>query len=170
MKQKTQLNTREFLKVVLFFSIVLFITIIAFKCKGQCYTYQPGQTTKHGLTAYMAAAATKFKPGIELQAGYRYQFVTLTGGYVLMMDAAEPVLFQVRLGGIIKDRLHLYAGYVRVTKSSDDKTQNYNSYAAGLQYHFMHFDSGTFYTTFNYTPRFATVGIGMSINLVKEPK
>jgi hypothetical protein len=170
MKSKTSIKTKEFLLVALFFMIVSLITVFAFKCNAQCYTYQPGQTSKHGLTAYMAAAATKLKPGIELQAGYRYEFIALTAGYVVILDAAEPVLFQIRLGGIIKNRFHVYAGYVRVTKSSDDKTQNYNSYAAGLQYHFMHFDTGTFYTTFNYTPRFPTVGIGMTINLVKEPK
>ena len=102
----------------------------------------------------------------ELQAGYRYGNTIATVGYIAIPNNTQPVLFNVRGGMILKERLLMYAGYVRVMQSSDMKQLNYNTWQVGAQYHMLHFDRGTFYIGSTYSgDKRISAHIGMTYNL-----
>ena len=54
----------------------------------------------------------------ELQAGYRYGNTIASVGYIAIPNNTQPVLFNVRGGLFLKERVMMYAGYVRVMQSS----------------------------------------------------
>jgi uncharacterized protein YhjY with autotransporter beta-barrel domain len=168
MKKTTQIKMKEMAIAAFFFFLVFIITTFAFKCNAQCNTYTAKQTTQKGFATYMGIANTGDYWGMELQAGYRYKPVSITAGYIAMLDAGRPALFQIRGGYNINYRVHAYAGYVWVTYSTDNRSLNYSTYVIGAQYHFLHFDQGTFYAGATCTPRFITASVGMSFNLQKE--
>ncbi len=53
----------------------------------------------------------------------------------------------------------IYAGGVRVLKSTDYKEQNYYTWQVGGQWHFAYYDRGAFYVTGIYSPKFISYGI-----------
>lgn len=118
---------------------------------------------------------TTFGPGItnrylsgELTVGATMKNVTASAGYIAMIDNSQPVLFNARIGYTITHRLHVYAGRVWHHKSNHYKNWNYKTWSIGAAYHFLHYDSGTFFVSGNYMPNFTTVSIGMSANLFKQ--
>lgn len=102
----------------------------------------------------------------ELQAGYRYGNTIASVGYIAIPNNTQPVLFNVRGGLFLKERVMMYAGYVRVMQSSDMKQLNYNTWQFGAQYHMLHFDRGTFYIGSTYSgDKRISAHIGMTYNL-----
>jgi hypothetical protein len=132
----------------------IFLLLISASLQAQVYTS-------------LSLATTNKYIGTELQAGYRLNKVFTSVGYVAMLSNTQPALFQARGGLVISDRALLYGGYVRVHKSNDYKNRNYNSWVIGGQYHFLHYDKGTFLISCSYSPKYLTLGIGMSYNLFK---
>lgn len=123
-------------------------------------------TAEAQLYTQLSATLTNQYPGADLQAGYRYNNTFISIGYTAMLDATQPALFNVRAGAILNERWLFYAGYVRNHMSNDYKQRNFHTWQIGAQYHFLHFNKGTFYIISNYTqPSRVTAGIGMSYNL-----
>ncbi len=89
-----------------------------------------------------------------------------------MLNASQPALFNARTGVVLNkngnNKYLIYAGGVRVLKSTDYKEQNYYTWQVGGQWHFAYYDRGTFYVTGIYSPKFISYGIGMSYNLFKD--
>lgn len=104
----------------------------------------------------------------ELQAGYRYQQTTVSLGYIALPERTQPALFNVRAGYVIAERVHVYGSYVKVMYSLDDKSRNSNTWQAGAQYLFSHYDRGSFYVGANYTGnKMLSAHIGMTFQLSK---
>lgn len=105
----------------------------------------------------------------ELQAGIRFGAFAASAGYnSLQFDSDQPVLLSARAGVLLDERWFLFAGYVRVLQSSDNKELNSNSWQVGGQYHFGFYDRGSFYVTSFYTwPDYVSAGVGMTFNLFK---
>lgn len=120
------------------------------------------------IWATLAPVITNRYPGSDLQAGFAYRNAYISGGYILMIDASQPILFNIRGGYLVTDKLGLHAGYVRVTKSVYDIHLNYNTWQAGFSYHFWYYDKTTFFITASYSPKYITGGVGMSYNLVRR--
>jgi hypothetical protein len=135
--------------------VLLFFTLIVSVAKTQPFVHMsPGMTNGTYLSN-------------ELTVGYKTNNYFVRAGYIAMIDAAQPALFTATTGTIIKDRVVLFAGYTRVHKSNDYKQYNYDSWIAGAQYHFLHFDKGTFLIGANYSPGYFTMNIGMSYGLFR---
>ena len=116
----------------------------------------------------LAPALTNQYLGADLQVGFRHNNTFTSIGYTAIINATQPALFNVRAGVIMNERWLLYGGYVRNHMSNDYKERNFNTWQAGAQYHFLHYEKGTFYVITNYThPARVTVGIGISFNLFK---
>lgn len=155
---KVQLRPGAFLKAVMFLCMLLYCCIVAQKCHAQIRGFITGSA---GVCSNVFAA--------ELHAGAVYNNRTVSVGYNVMPHAAAPALFQTRVGYVIANRVHVYAGAVRVMYSTDDKQRNYNTYNVGATVHITkkYYQNGGFFITANYSPRFVNVGVGMSFNLVK---
>ena len=136
--------------------ISLFLLLFCLTSQGQ-----------HLYTSFGPGMTGKYLSG-ELQVGIRTNNVTLSAGYISMIDNSQPSLFNARAGYILGNRLHLYAGYVWVHKSNENKEMNSKTWSIGGAYHFMHYDRGTFFVSGNYSPRFVTATVGMSFNLFKQ--
>jgi hypothetical protein len=155
---KPELKPKELAAVLIFFFLMFFITAFASKCNGQ--------TRAH---LQVSAGITKKVFAVELHTGViDNNNITYTVGFNALPHAAAPVLFQTRIGYLIANRVHVYAGAVRVTYSADDKARNYNTYAVGATVHIgEYYDRGGFYLTAGYSPAHFNVGLGMSFNLIK---
>jgi hypothetical protein len=103
----------------------------------------------------------------ELQVGARVHNSTITAGYTsLQLASDQPVLFNIRAGQVLYNRVHVYAGYVRVQYSFDDKQRNYDSWQAGAQYLFPPFKHGCFYIGAGYTGNgMVSAHVGLAYNL-----
>ena len=154
---KQTLRTKQISRVVLFFILVILISMVGHKCSAQV-----------GFTAYGAAGMTNRYFSADVHAGARVNHLVFTAGYLALPHNTQPALFQLRAGTIIGYRWHVYAGAVRVMYSSDDKKRNYNTYSVGVQYHTLHYDRGTVFYHANYSPGFVSAGVGMSFNLVNK--
>lgn len=163
MKQK--IRSFEFSAVALFFIFVFLLAMLGQKCHAQCWPEQPKQ---HGAFTYAAAGVTNGFFSAELHAGYRYKQAAVTIGYLSIPNNTQPALFQARAGVLLGNRWHVYGGAVRVVYNTDDKSRNYNTWTAGVQFHTLHYDRGTIYYHLNYSPGFISGGIGMSFNLLNE--
>jgi hypothetical protein len=120
------------------------------------------------LYTHMAIGNTNNYFSHELQVGLRINNSIVSVGYISTLNNSQPALFNIRAGQVITDRWMVFGGYVRNHMSNDYKWKNYNTWQAGAQYHFLHFDKGTFYATGIYTNGSkgrVTMGIGMSYNL-----
>jgi hypothetical protein len=104
----------------------------------------------------------------EVQTGVRVNNITASIGFISLPDGSQPALFNFRAGYTIKERWLIYAGYVRLMRSSDNKAENGDTWQTGVQYHFMHYDRGTFYVEGNYSPSFISLHLGMSFNKLKN--
>lgn len=124
--------------------------------------------TKAQLFTTLGPGITNKYLSIELQAGARVHNTTLSAGYIAMPDASQPALFNIRAGQTISNRGHVYVGYVFIHKSNHYKYMNSKSWQVGGQYHFMHYDKGTFFVTASYSPGYPSAHVGMSYNLFKD--
>jgi hypothetical protein len=153
--------------IVLVIALMMLVFLLTgTKAKAQCY--EPQQTTTNGVFTYAAAGSTNGFFSGEWLTGWRQNKLSVGIGFNALPNNTQPVLFQLRAGYNVTDRLHVYAAGVRITHSADDKSRNYNTYTVGVQYHTLHFDRGSVFITAHYTPGYAGAGIGMSYNLVKE--
>lgn len=114
-----------------------------------------------------AGATNQYLSG-EVQTGVRVNNIIASIGFISLPDASQPVLFNFRAGYTIKERWQIYAGYVRLMRSSDNKAENGDTWQTGVQYHFLHYDRGTFYLEGNYSPGFISLHLGMSFNKLKN--
>lgn len=138
--------------IVLF---ILLIIMIALKSDAQIFVIGGAGVSNKYFSA-------------ELQAGYRYQQSTLSIGYIALPERTQPALFIVRAGYVIAECVHVYGGYVKVMYSLDDKSRNSNTWQAGVQYLFSHYDCGSFYVGANYTGnKMLSAHIGMTFQLSK---
>ncbi|HLO39097.1 MAG TPA: hypothetical protein VK173_11415 [Lacibacter sp.] len=164
---KPELKPKEFGAVILFFLLVFFIALLTFKkSNGQCY--EPQQTTTNGVFTYASANSTNGFFAGEWITGYRIKKVSLGIGFHAIPNNTQPVLFQLRAGYNVTERLHVFVAGTRVTHNLDDKSRNKSTYSIGAQYHTLHFDRGSVFITAQYTPGYIGAGVGMSYNLVKE--
>lgn len=124
--------------------------------------------TKSQLFTSLGAGVTNQYLSVELQAGARVHNTTVAVGYIAMPDASQPALFNIRAGQTISNRGHVYVGYVFIHKSNHYRYMNSKSWQVGGQYHFMHYDKGTFFVSASYTPGYPSAIVGMSYNLFKE--
>ncbi len=123
-------------------------------------------TGKAQVFAELGAGMTNKYFSAELQAGYRYNNIIVSAGFISIPNNTQPVLFNIRAGAFIQERALLYAGYVRNQMSTDFKWLNKNGWQVGAQYHMMHFDKGTVYIGANYTSgNYVSGQVGMSYNL-----
>lgn len=137
------------------------LTIIAVICLMFAASKGFSQTWVQG-----GAGMTNKYFSADLQVGYRLQNFTASAGYIALPKNDQPALFNLRAGYVVAERLHAYAGYVRVMQSSDDKSLNSNSWQVGAQYLFAHYDRGTFYVAANYTGNgMVSAHVGMTWNL-----
>lgn len=133
----------------------ILMTLIALKSDAQVFVFGGAGVSNKYFSA-------------ELQAGYRYQNYTASIGYIALPERTQPALFNVRAGYVIAERVHVYAGYVKVMYSLDDKSRNSNTWQVGTQYLFSHYDRGSFYIGANYTGnKMLSAHVGMTFNLVK---
>jgi hypothetical protein len=114
-----------------------------------------------------AGITNKYLSG-EVQTGVRVNNITASIGFISIPEASQPALFNFRAGYTIKERWLIYGGYVRLMRSSDNKAENGDTWQTGVQYHFMHYDRGTFYVEGNYSPGFISLHLGMSFNKLKN--
>lgn len=159
-------NNPEFILTAI---IALVICFCCKTAKSQQRQYQPRETTPTGVFTYAAAGTTAGFFNGEWFVGYRQHKTSISLGFNVIPNNTQPVLFQLRAGYNFLKHFHVHASAVRVNYSLDDKTRNYNTYNAGLQYHFSFFDRGTIFTGINYTPGFTSLLIGMSYNLMHKP-
>jgi len=128
--------------------------------------------SSYGQFVELAPTLTNGRLGMELQGGVRVGDFFTSVGYVAMINASQPALFNARAGVVLNkngnNKYLIYAGGVRVLKSTDYKEQNYYTWQVGGQWHFAYYDRGTFYVTGIYSPKFISYGIGMSYNLFKD--
>lgn len=125
-------------------------------------------TGKSQVFAELGAGMTNKYFSAELQAGYRYNNLIASAGFISIPNNSQPVLFNVRAGVMIQERAMIYAGYVRNQMSTDFKWLNKNAWQVGAQYHMLHFDKGTVYIGANYTSgNYMSVMVGFSYNLSK---
>ena len=116
--------------------------------------------------AELGAGSTNGFFQAELQGGYRSRNMTASVGYIALMNNTQPALFNVRVGYVAAERLHVYGGYVRVNYSSDDKSRNFNSWQLGAQYLLAHYDRGTMYAGTSYTGNnMLSFNVGFTYNL-----
>jgi hypothetical protein len=127
--------------------------------------------SSHGQFVELAPALTNGRLGMELQVGYRVGDFFTSVGYTAVLNASQPALFNLRTGAVLnkngRNNYLIYAGAVRVLKSTDYKEKNYYTWQVGGQWHFCYYDKGTFYVTAIYSPKFISYGVGMSYNLFK---
>jgi len=125
-------------------------------------------TGKSQPFAEFGAGMTNKYFNAELQAGYRFHNLITSVGFITIPDNSQPVLFNVRVGSMIQERVMIYTGYVRNQMSTDVKSMNKHAWQIGAQYHMLHFDKGTVYAGANYTSgNYVSGTIGMSYNLSK---
>lgn len=157
----------------LFKNTEFWLTMLCIACLLLCLSgkaqYAAKQTTATGVNISFAGGISSNYFAVDLQAGYRINNLSLSLAYLALPDASQPVIFQLRAGINLFNRIHAYAGPVRVMHSADNKERNYNSYSIGLQYHTMHFDRGTIWFGTQYTPGYTSILIGMSYNLIHKP-
>lgn len=102
----------------------------------------------------------------EIQVGYRHNNLIGKAGFISMPNNTQPVLFNLRGGLFLAERVMVYTGYVRNMMSLDIKSLNKNAFQVGAQYHMFHYDRGTVYIGVTYTTGSYISGhIGMSWNL-----
>lgn len=103
---------------------------------------------------------------VELQAGARFDKVFSSVGYIVLPDAGQPSLFNIRAGYIPIEHVVVYAGYVRSISSTDVKSVNYNTWQIGAQVNYVYFDRGTLYTSGTFTNKQGlSFHFGMTYNL-----
>lgn len=123
-------------------------------------------TGKSQVFAELGAGMTNKYFSAELQAGYRYNNLIASAGFISIPNNTQPVLFNLRGGLFLNERAMIYAGYVRNQMSTDFKNLNKNGWQIGAQYHMLHFDKGTVYIGANYTSgNYVSGQVGMSYNL-----
>lgn len=125
-----------------------------------CLTSSKAQFIVNG-----GAGLTNFHFTGELQAGYKFKWITLSTGYTSLVSSNQPIIFNTRLGVVMLKKFHLYTGYSRVTYSTDDRRKNYNDWQIGGQYFLCEYKDLSVYTGFMYTSKFYTTSIGMALNL-----
>lgn len=160
-------------------SLELVLAIILSICFCLAYTSSKAQVFVSGG----AGMTKKFFSG-EMQVGVKMKSnialksdefeikilpknATISFGYTsIQLVTDQPALFNARAGYLIAERLHVYGGYVRVHYSNDCKSLNYDTWQAGAQFLFSHFDKGTFYIGTHYTGnKMISAHIGMTWNL-----
>ncbi len=111
-----------------------------------------------------AGFTSKANLGGDLGLGFVAKKTTFTVGYFAMMDNDEPFMLNVQAGYRITSDWRLYGGYVRKHSSDIVKTQNSNSWIAGVEYNTKRFKKGNFYYSANYIPNYFFATIGMKFN------
>ncbi len=85
--------------------------------------------SSYGQFVELAPTLTNGRLGMELQAGLRVGDFFTSVGYVAMINSSQPALFNARAGVVLNkngnNKYLIYAGGVRVLKSTDYKEQNY---------------------------------------------
>ena len=147
-----------------FHTIELYLFLALLTLPFICYQKAYGQLVVSG-----GAGITNKYFSAELQAGWRFANSTLTAGYIALPDNSQPALFNIRAGQVINNTVHVYAGYVRVMRSSDNKEMNSNTWQVGAQYLFCRYKNGCFYAGGTYTGNgMVSAHIGMAMNLSKQ--
>ncbi len=111
-----------------------------------------------------AGLTSKINFGGDLGVGFVAKKTTFAVGYFAMMDSGEPLMLNVQAGYRITNDLRLYGGYVRKHSSDLMKSQNSNSWIAGIEYNTKRFKKGNFYYSANYIPNYFFATIGMKFN------
>lgn len=133
-----------------------------------CIIIASTNTKAQHLFTTLGPGITNKYLSVELQAGVRVHNYTLAAGYIAMPDASQPAIFNIRAGHTITNSAQLYIGYVFIHKSNHYKEMNSKSWQVGGQYHFMHYDKGTFFISASYSPKYPSAHVGMSYNLFKN--
>jgi len=145
--------------------------VICFCCKtGKSQSfYKESETTHYGVFGTIGAGRSVPGFAVEVNAGFRYKYASLSIGHVAIKANDQPTMFNITAGYNITNSIRLSGGIVKLSYNYDDTRRNYYTYTAGAQYHFYHFDRGTFYGGLYYTPGFTSLLIGMSYNLMHKP-
>ncbi len=102
--------------------------------------------------------------GGDMSVGYTIKKTTLSTGYFAIFNPEQPVFFSLKAGQKLTDAFHVYAGVVRVQRSSVHKELNTHSWIAGIEYNTKNFQKGRFYYSANYVPSYFFVCMGMKFN------